>query len=88
MTTNPSRTLTEQKRAERRRQERQCLQHAAEQLLTSEGLGAGVRVRSHARLGRRSISNQLLVALAQADATFVTGFTAWLRMGFAVRTPG
>jgi hypothetical protein len=44
-----------------------------------------VRVRSQAGLARLSISNQLLVALARPDATFVAGFNTWLRLGFAVR---
>jgi hypothetical protein len=29
------------------------------------------------------LSNQLLVALARPDATFVAGFRTWLRLGFA-----
>jgi N-terminal domain of anti-restriction factor ArdC len=85
MAKKSSRRLTEQERAERRRQDRERLQHAAEQLLTSDGWLRWVRVRSHAGLGRLSISNQLLVALARPDATFVAGFKAWLRLGFAVR---
>jgi hypothetical protein len=80
-----SRRLTEQERAERRRQDRERLQFAAEQLLSSEGWRRWVRVRSHAGLARLSISNQLLVALARPDATFVAGFNTWLRLGCAVR---
>jgi N-terminal domain of anti-restriction factor ArdC len=37
------------------------------------------------RVARLSISNQLLVALARPDATFVAGFNTWLRLGYAVR---
>ena len=85
MTKKPSRRLTEQERAERRHQDRERLQQAAEQLLSSDGWRRWVRVRSQAGLGRLSISNQLLVALTRPDATFVAGFKAWLRMGFAVR---
>jgi hypothetical protein len=85
MAKKSSRRLTEQERAERRRQDRVRLQHAAEQLLTSEGWQRWVRVRSQAGLGRLSISNQLLVALARPDATFAAGFKAWLRLGYAVR---
>jgi hypothetical protein len=85
MTKKPSRRLTEQERAERRSQDRERLQHAAEQLLSSDGWQRWVRVRSQAGLGRLSISNQLLVALARPDATFVAGFKAWLGLGFAVR---
>jgi N-terminal domain of anti-restriction factor ArdC len=85
MAKKSSRRLTERERAERRRQDRERLQHAAEQLLTSEGWQRWVRVRSQAGLGRLSISNQLLVALTRPDATFVAGFKAWLRLGFGVR---
>jgi antirestriction factor ArdC-like protein len=44
-----------------------------------------VRVRSQAGLGRLSLSNQLLVALARPDATFVAGFKSWLQIGYAVK---
>jgi hypothetical protein len=85
MARKSSRRLTEHERAERRRQDRERLLRAAEQLLTSEGWKRWVRVRSQAGLARLSISNQLLVALARPDATFVAGFNTWLRLGFAVR---
>ncbi len=85
MARKSSRRLTEHERAERRRQDRERLLRAAEQLLTSEGWKCWVRVRSQAGLARLSISNQLLVALARPDATFVAGFNTWLRLGFAVR---
>ncbi len=85
MARKTSRRLTEQERAERRREDRERLQHAAEQLLSSDGWKRWVRVRSQAGLARLSISNQLLVALARPDATFVAGFNTWLRLGFAVR---
>ena len=76
--------LTAAERAERRQRDRERLQHAAEPLLTSEGWQRWVRVRSQAGLARLSLSNQLLVALARPDATFVAGFKSWLRLGFAV----
>jgi N-terminal domain of anti-restriction factor ArdC len=85
MANKSSRRLTEQERAERRRQDRERLNLAAEQLLSSDGWKRWVRVRSQAGLARLSISNQLLVALARPDATFVAGFNTWLRLGFAVR---
>jgi hypothetical protein len=46
-----------------------------------EGWQRWVRVRSQAGLARLSLSNQLLVALARPDATFVAGFRSWLRLG-------
>jgi hypothetical protein len=79
------RRLSEAERAKRRRRDRERLQRAAEQLLTSEGWQRWVRVRSQAGLARLSFSNQLLVALARPDATFVAGFKSWLRLGFAVK---
>ena len=42
-------------------------------------------MRSQAGLARLSLSNQLLVAIARPDATFVAGFKAWLRLGYVVR---
>ncbi|MDP8909606.1 MAG: ArdC-like ssDNA-binding domain-containing protein [Chloroflexota bacterium] len=44
-----------------------------------------LRVRSQAGLARLSLSNQLLVALASPDATFVAGFKSWLRLGYCVK---
>jgi antirestriction protein ArdC len=79
------RRLSEAERAERRRRDRERLQAAAEQLLTSEGWQRWVRARSQAGLARLSLSNQLLVALGRPDATFVAGFKTWLRLGFAVK---
>src|SRR5450432_808906 len=48
MAKKSSRRLTEQERAERRRDDRERLQTAAEQLLSSDGWRRWVRVRSHA----------------------------------------
>ncbi len=85
MARKSSRRLTEQERAERRRQDRERLKQVAEQLLSAEGWKRWLRVRSQAGLARLSISNQLLVALARPDATFVAGFNTWIRLGYAVR---
>jgi hypothetical protein len=79
------RRLSETERAERRKRSRERLKRAAEELLTSEGWRRWVRVRSRAGLARLSLSNQLLVAMARPDATFVAGFRGWQRLGFAVR---
>lgn len=77
--------LSDEERDQRRRADRDRLQHAAQQLLTSEGWQRWVRVRSQAGLARLSLSNQLLVALARPDATFVVGFKAWLGLGYCVK---
>jgi hypothetical protein len=77
--------LTDAEREQRRAADRERLKQAAEQLLTSEGWQRWVRLRSQAGLARLSLSNQLLIALAQPDATFVAGFKAWLELGYCVR---
>ena len=84
MASTTNRRLSDAERAERRRQDRDRLQQAARELLTSEGWRRWVRVRSQAGLARLSLSNQLLVAMARPDATFVAGFKGWLRLGYAV----
>jgi hypothetical protein len=53
------------------------------QLLTSEGWQRWVQVRARGGLAQLSIDNQLPVALACPDATFVAGFKAWLKLGIA-----
>lgn len=79
------RRLSEQERDRRRAQDRERLQRAAEQLLSSEGWARWVRVRSRGGLARLSLNNQLLVALSCPEATFVAGFKAWLSLGYCVR---
>ena len=66
-------------------EDRERLKRAAEQLLTSDGWRRWVRVRAQGGLARLSLNNQLLVALARPDATFVAGFKAWLKLGYCVR---
>jgi hypothetical protein len=77
--------LTDAEREQRRVADRERLKQAAEQLLTSDGWQRWVRLRSRAGLARLSLSNQLLVALARPDASFVAGFKAWLDLGYCVR---
>ena len=77
--------LTDAERERRRAADRERLKQAAEQLLTSDGWQRWVRLRSRAGLARLSLSNQLLVALARPDASFVAGFKAWLDLGYCVR---
>lgn len=77
--------LTDEQREARRAKDRERLKQAAEQLLSSEGWQRWVRLRSRAALARLSVSNQLLVALAEPDASFVAGFKAWLELGYCVR---
>ena len=79
------RRLSDSEREQRRERDRERLKQAAEQLLTSEGWQRWVRVRARGGLARLSLNNQLLVALANPDATFVAGFKAWLALGYCVR---
>ena len=80
-----TRQLNDAEREERRARDRERLKEAAEQLLTSEGWRRWVHVRSRNGLARYSVNNQLLIALACPDATFVAGFRAWLDLGYCVR---
>jgi N-terminal domain of anti-restriction factor ArdC len=87
-----SHKLTEQERDERRQADRDRLEHAARELLSSEGWARWarwVRVRASNGLGRYSLRNQWLVA---ADChrrgitpTYVAGFRAWLALNRVVR---
>lgn len=74
--------LTDTERARRRDQDRQRVKQAAEQLLSSDGWQRWVRVRAQGGLARLSLNNQLLVALACPQATFVAGFKTWLKLGY------
>jgi hypothetical protein len=77
--------LSEAEREQRRAEDRQRLQQAAEQLLSSEGWQRWVQTRATNGLARYSINNQLLIALqTDGTATFVAGFRAWLKLGYAV----
>ena len=58
---------------------------AVEQLRTSDGWQAWLRVRARTGLRRYSLRNQLLIALQDPDATRVAGFRAWLALGYCVR---
>src|SRR4051794_5724858 len=77
--------LTEAERAQRRARERELTAQAVEQLRTSAGWQAWVRVRARTGLRRYSLHNQLLIALQDPAATRVAGFRAWLALGYCVR---
>ncbi len=85
MANKSRRRLSDEERDQRRSADRERLQQAARQLLSSEGWQRWVRVRAQGGLARLSLNNQLLVALSCPDATFVAGFRAWLKLGFCVR---
>ncbi len=81
------RQLTEAERERRRRSERERLEQAIGELLTSDGWRRWLTTRSV--LHGYSLTNTLLIA-QQAHArgiepTYVAGFKAWLRLGRCVR---
>jgi hypothetical protein len=84
-----SRKLTEQEREQRRQADRDRLENAARELLTSDGWKRWVRVRSTAALGRYSLRNQWLIssecAKREIAPTHVAGFRAWLALDRVVR---
>ena len=83
-----SRKLTETERDARRQADRDRLENAAGELLTSEGWTRWVRVRYSVGLGRYSPRNQWLIAAEGAKRgitpTFVAGFRAWLSLNRVV----
>lgn len=87
MAQKSSRRPSEQERAERRRQDRERLQCAAQELLSSEGWARWVRVRSMFR--SYSAGNCMLIALQCHQRGIVpervAGFRAWLKLGRSVR---
>ena len=85
MAAKTRRHLTDEQRAERRAQDRDRLEQAARQLLSSDGWQRWVRVRARNGLARYSLGNQLLIAMQAPDATFVAGFHAWKDLGRRVR---
>lgn len=81
MATTTRRRLTDEERAQRRAQDRQRLEQAARELLTSEGWQCWIKVRARNGLARYSLGNQLLIAMQAPDARFVAGFHAWKDLG-------
>jgi len=81
------RRVSEAEHAERRRQDRERLQRAAEELLFSEGWARWVRVR--AMFHSYSAGNCMLIALQCHERGIVpervAGFRAWLKLGRCVR---
>jgi hypothetical protein len=82
-----SRRPTEAERAARRRQDRERLQRATEELLSSEGWQRWVRAR--AVFHSYSLQNSMLLAhqchARGIEPRRVAGFRAWLRLGRCVR---
>ncbi|TMK98224.1 MAG: hypothetical protein E6G34_11260 [Actinobacteria bacterium] len=79
------RKLTESERAERRRADRERLERAARELLSSEGWMRWVHVRARNGLARDSFGNQLSIALQRPDARYVAGFREFVTLNRCVR---
>jgi antirestriction protein ArdC len=77
--------MTDEQRAERRRQQQELTERAVEQLRSSSGWQRWLTVRARVGLRRYSLNNQLLVALQEPAATHVAGFRGWLALGYCVR---
>jgi hypothetical protein len=87
MAKKSSRQLSEQERAERRLKDRERLQRAPRELLSSEGWARWVRVR--AMFHAYSAGNCMLIALQCHEREIVpqrvAGFRAWLKLERCVR---
>jgi antirestriction protein ArdC len=81
--TRESKESAEERRAERRKADREWMASAVEALQTSEGWGRWLRTRGSFR--SYSLQNQLLIAHQSPRATRVAGFRKWLELGYAVR---
>ncbi len=77
--------LNDAERAQRRQADRDRLEQAAKELLTSDGWRRWVRVRSRNGLARYSFGNQLLIAMQAPDATYVAGFRRFPDLNRCVR---
>jgi antirestriction protein ArdC len=77
--------LTDQERAERRREEQELTARAVAQLRCSAGWQRWLQCRAKVGLRRYSLTNQLLCCLQDPRATHVAGFRGWLKLGYCVR---
>jgi antirestriction protein ArdC len=80
---------TDAERERRRAEDRKRLEEAVRELQRSDGWQRWVAVRRHNGLGRYSVNNQLLIAIAcwrrEIEPTFVAGFRWWSEHGYQVR---
>ena len=83
------RRLSDAEKDARRRADRERLEHAARELLTSDGWKRWIRVRATNGLARYSLRNQWLIALEchrrGITPTYVAGFRAFLQLNRCVR---
>ena len=78
--------LTDEARAERRKQEQQLTERAVAQLRSSSGWQRWLTVRARAGLRRLSVRNQLLVMVQDEHATYVAGFRVCRDVDHALET--
>jgi N-terminal domain of anti-restriction factor ArdC len=87
MSKSSSRGLTDEERADRRREDRERLQQAARELLSSDGWARWVKTR--AMFHSYSAGNCMLLATQAHERgtalTHVAGFRTWLKLGRVVR---
>ena len=80
---------TEAERDARRKADRERIEQAARELLTTEGWQRWIKVRASNGLSRYSVSNQMLIALdcwsRGITPTYVAGFRAFLALNRCVR---
>ncbi len=80
---------TEKERDARRRADRERIEQAARELLTTEGWQRWIKVRASNGLSRYSVSNQMLIALdcwsRDITPTYVAGFRAFFDLNRCVR---
>src|SRR5215216_492439 len=80
---------TDEEREARRRADRERIEQAARELLTTEGWQRWIKVRASNGLSRYSVSNQMLIALdcwsRGITPTYVAGFRAFLDLNRCVR---
>ena len=83
------RRLSDAEKDARRSADRERLEHAARELLTSDGWKRWIRVRATNGLARYSLRNQWLIALEchrrGITPTYVAGFRAFLQLNRCVR---
>jgi len=83
------RRLSDAEKDARRRADRESLEHAACELLTSDGWKRWIRVRATNGLARYSLRNQWLIALEchrrGIVPTYIAGFRAFLQLKLCVR---
>ena len=74
------RTLTDEEREQRRAEQRELVRSSVEQLRSSDGWQAYLKVRS--RFHSYSWRNVLLILHQHPTAQRVAGFRAWLELGY------